>query len=241
MTTKESLVEVSPSTVTRLNEPSARLRARVFMSAGATQASVAMKPSMVAMLGRIMPAPLEMPEIVTVAPPTCTCTLQALGTVSVVMMPSAAVAQLFSVALPMAAGSAARMRSCGSGSMMTPVEKGRTCSGETLNALAMPMQVARARTRPSWPVPALALPVLITMARMPCPAAKCSRHTCTGAAQKRFWVNTPPTAVPSSNSTTVRSLRPALRMPASVTPMRTPGTGCRSAGLGGKRWTAMIS
>jgi hypothetical protein len=35
-------------------------------------ASVAMKPSMVAMLGRIMPAPLLMPVMVTV----CTATIQ---------------------------------------------------------------------------------------------------------------------------------------------------------------------
>ena len=53
-----------------------------------------MKPSMVAMLGRIMPAPLLMPVMVTVAPPIATCRLKALGTVSVVMMPSAARSQL---------------------------------------------------------------------------------------------------------------------------------------------------
>ena len=41
----------------------------------------------------------------------------------------------------------------------------------------------RARARPSAPVPALALPVLITSARMPAPPARCSRHTCTGAAR----------------------------------------------------------
>ncbi|MDT4849419.1 hypothetical protein FQZ97_835390 [compost metagenome] len=40
-TTKESLVEVSPSTVTRLNELSAKRLASVFIKAGATAASVA--------------------------------------------------------------------------------------------------------------------------------------------------------------------------------------------------------
>ena len=53
------------------------------------------------------------------------------------------------------------MRSTGSGSMITPVENGSTCSGATFSWRASAMQVARARTRPSSPVPALALPVLI--------------------------------------------------------------------------------
>jgi len=72
MTMKESLVEVSPSIVTRLNEPSASSRASPCSSAGAMAASVARKPSMVAMLGRIMPAPLLMPVTVTVLPSTVT-------------------------------------------------------------------------------------------------------------------------------------------------------------------------
>ena len=123
--------------------------------------------------------------------------------------------------------------------MMTPVENGSTCSGASSSLRASAMQVARARTRPSSPVPALALPVLMTMARMS-PRARCSRHTCTGAAQKRFWVNTPATLAPGSIRTTVRSLRLALRMPASATPMRTPGTGCRSPGRGAVRLTGHV-
>jgi hypothetical protein len=66
-------------------------------------------------------------------------------------------------------GQPASMRSTGSGSMITPVEKGRTCSGATLSWRASAMQVARARAKPSAPVPALALPVLMTMARMAWP------------------------------------------------------------------------
>ena len=53
----------------------------------------AIKPSMVAILGRIMPAPLLMPVMCTGTPSTMMRALQALGTVSVVMMPSAATAQ----------------------------------------------------------------------------------------------------------------------------------------------------
>ena len=41
MTTNESLVDVSPSTVMRLNEPSAKAKESSFINTGATQASVA--------------------------------------------------------------------------------------------------------------------------------------------------------------------------------------------------------
>ena len=197
-----------------------------------------MNPSIVAMLGRIIPAPLLIPVIVTSTPSIFTRWLKALGTVSVVMMPSAARNQLSGPASARAAGSPASMRSTGKGSMMTPVENGSICSGASSSLRARAMQVARARTRPSSPVPALALPVLMTMARMS-PRARCSRHTCTGAAQKRFWVNTPATLAPGSIRTTVRSRRLALRMPASATPMRTPGTGCNSPGRGAVRLTGM--
>src|SRR6185312_16211440 len=86
----ESFVEVSPSIVMRLNDACATAATICRSTAGSTQASVAMKPSMVAMLGRIMPAPLAMPLMLTVAPPIATCVLNALGTVSVVIMASAA-------------------------------------------------------------------------------------------------------------------------------------------------------
>ena len=194
---------------------------------------------MVAMLGRIMPAPLLMPVTVTGTPSMRMRRLAALGTVSVVMMASAARAQWSMRASASAAGRPASMRSSGSGSMITPVENGSTCSGESPSWRAAAMQVARARTRPSAPVPALALPVLMTIARMPAPRARCSRHTCTGAAQKRLRVNTPATLAPSSSRNTVRSLRLALRMPASATPMRTPATGRNCAGSGADRFTGM--
>ena len=93
-TTNESLVEVSPSTVARLNDPSASASASSAISDWGTQASVAMKPSMVAMFGRIMPAPLLMPVMVTSTPPKLIWRENALGTVSVVMMARAASAQL---------------------------------------------------------------------------------------------------------------------------------------------------
>jgi hypothetical protein len=147
-----------------------------------------------------------------------------LGTVSVVMMAWAAWAHCPACAAAIAAGKPAITRSLGSVSMITPVEKGRTCSGARSSCAASAWQQARARARPSWPVPALALPVLISKARMAEPLARCCRQICTGAAQKRFCVKTAPTALPSSSSMTAKSLRAALRTPASVMPQRTPGT-----------------
>ena len=89
-------------------------------------ASVATKPSIVAMLGRIMPAPLAMPVTVTVWPPIWTRRDAALGKVSVVMMPNAASPQPLGDKAASAAGRPASMRSTGNVSMITPVEKGRT-------------------------------------------------------------------------------------------------------------------
>src|SRR5260221_573036 len=63
----ESLVEVSPSTVTQLKERSTTRSSRPCSPRAGTCASVAMKPSIVAISGRIMPAPLAMP--VTTAMP----------------------------------------------------------------------------------------------------------------------------------------------------------------------------
>ena len=122
--------------VMRLKERSAASRTSSCIRCGAIAASVAMKPSMVAMFGRIMPAPLLMPVMVTVLPPICTWRDAALGSVSVVMIASAASAHWFAFASASAAGSAASMRSFGSVSMITPVENGSTCSARHAEQLA---------------------------------------------------------------------------------------------------------
>ena len=180
-----------------------------------------------------------MPVMLTVLPPTWTCTLAALGTVSVVMMPCAASAQWAACASVSAAGRPAKMRSTGSGSMITPVENGSTCAGVQCSKLAKASQVWWAWAKPGAPVPALALPVLMTKARTALPAARCSRQTCTGAAQKRLRVNTPATLVPSSSKNTVRSFRLDLRTPACAIPMRTPAMGLSCAESRGGRFTGM--
>ena len=210
-----------------------------------------MKPNMVAMLGWIIPAPLLIPVTLMVLPAIVVCVLAALGTVSVVMMPSAASNHCCEEgvlpAAAIAAGRPATMRVWGRGSMITPVENGKTCWGLMLSAWAKAAQVSLARCKPSSPVPALALPVFMSNARMPwlVPsglssglawiADKCWRQICTGAAQNLFCVNTPPTDAPSSINTTVKSLRPAFLIPAWATPMRRPGTGWSWSAVGGAR------
>ncbi len=191
------------------------------------------------MFGRIMPAPLLMPVTTTGVPPSCTVSEAALGTVSVVMIAWAASTQWPGCASASAAGRAASMRSLGSVSMMTPVENGSTCSGAQPSRRASAAHVERARTRPSAPVPALALPVLMRIARTPAPAARCSRHSCTGAAQNRLAVNTPATDAPGSRTTTVRSLRLGLRMAALAVPMARPATEDNAAASGVERLTGI--
>ena len=103
----------------------------------------------------------------------------------------------------------------GSGSMITPVENGSTCSRRDAE-LARQRRTRAPRARsPSSPVPALALPVLTTRARMPRrPRAGARGTACTGAAQKRFGVNTPATAAPASRRhSTGRGGWPCARRP----------------------------
>ncbi len=69
-TMKESLVEVSPSIVTRLKEPSASSSTSPCSSSGAMAASVARIAQHGGHVGRIMPAPLLMPVMFTVLPST---------------------------------------------------------------------------------------------------------------------------------------------------------------------------
>src|SRR5262249_37213665 len=239
---KESLVDVSPSTVMQLKERCAACATAARSKGSETRASQATNPSMVAMLGWIMPAPLARPVTFTVAAPISIRREAALGRVSVVMIACAAASQLSARIFDRQTGKPAASFPIGSGSMMTPVENGSTCDGEQPSSCASSLQVRRAAATPSRPVPAFAQPVFTTRARIDPSrslADRCSRATVTGAAQKRFDVNTPATRAPSSSLMTRRSLRPALRMFASATPSATPATGRRLLGSGCLRLTAM--
>ena len=174
-----------------------------------------------------------MPVTVTGTPSIAIRRDAPLGTVSVVMMADTASNQWPDASASRAAGSAATIFSTGSGSMMTPVENGSTSRAAQPSIDATAAQVASAAAIPASPVPALALPALTTSARTRPSPSRCRRQTMTGAAQKRFRVNTPAATVPASKAATSRSSRSHRLIFAAAVPSRTPGTGSKSAGAGG--------
>src|SRR5699024_6536592 len=195
--TQASLVEVSPSTVMRLKETLVSCCIHCSSRGCGISASVAINASMVAIFGSIMPAPFDIPVMVIVRPLTCTCSQASLGWVSVVIIPSAACCQPSTLSLGTAAGIPLAKGANSNTSEITPVEKGNTsCTAQPVVS-ATNLQVATARCKPSAPVPALAMPVL-TNKYFGVPCCKCCLANVTGAAQKRFWVNTAATELPCS-------------------------------------------
>ncbi len=85
---------------------------------------------MVAMSGRIIPAPLAMPVRVIVFPSIFSCVDKHLGRVSVVKIPQEASSQLPASSFANAAGTTAVILFTGRASPITPVEKGRTAWAE---------------------------------------------------------------------------------------------------------------
>ena len=197
-----------------------------------TLASVAIKASMVAMSGRIIPAPFDIPVSVTVLPSTSICRETSFGRVSVVRMAFAARGQPSVARALIASGNAALIVSAGRSSPITPVENGMTRLASTSIGPIRPAisasasQVARAAAMPGSPVPAFALPVLMSQKRaVRAFANQWARAMCTGAAQNAFWVYTAATVAPSAISITVRSSLLGFLIPACATPKRMPATG----------------
>src|SRR5699024_1358534 len=176
------------------------------------------------MFGSIMPAPLEIPVIVMVLPFTCTCSLTSLGRVSVVIIPSAAAGHSSKPKCSTATGILFSKGASANTSEITPVEKGSTSCGAQPVASATKAHVATARSSPSDPVPALAMPVLINR-YLGVPCAKCRFATVTGAAQKRFLVNTAATELPSSISTSTKSRQLCFLMPPRTADSLNPAIG----------------
>ena len=87
-------MEVSPSTVTALKVSAVAWTSRSCSTAGVRLASVATKPSRVAMSGAIMPEPLAIPAIRTFTPSISASATVPLGKVSVVMTAPAASSHL---------------------------------------------------------------------------------------------------------------------------------------------------
>ena len=228
-------MDVSPSTVRRLNPRLPRLRAIACTASRDSAASVPRNASIVAMSGRIIPEPLTMAVAVTRCPSMSNVAETPLGAVSVVMMARAARGQPLSTRDAAAAVMPAAIRSIGRNSPMTPVENGRISSGRQPTASAAMAQVASASRMPTAPVAAFALPLLTSSPRA---RPSLAAATATGGARKALWVNIPPTVEPSAISNRARSSRPVYLMPAAAVPTRMPGTGA-STPIGG-RFTATV-
>ena len=117
------------------------------------------------MSGAIMPAPLAMPLMVTVALPSFTVAVATFGKVSVVMIALAASIQWSGVAASASVASTPSNLVASSGSPITPVEARNTSSAVQPTALAAICAVSAVDCLPVLPVKALALPELTTSAR----------------------------------------------------------------------------
>ena len=120
---------------------------------------------MVAMSGAIMPAPLAMPLMVTLALPSFTVAVATLGKVSVVMIALAAAIQSPGAACCASVPSTPSNLVASSGSPITPVEARNTSFGLAADRLGGDRAVSVVACRPVLPVKALALPEFTTSAR----------------------------------------------------------------------------
>ena len=130
--------------VTALKVSSTPLLSSDCSTADDSGASVNTKDSMVAMSGMIMPAPLAMPLMVTLALPSFTVAVATFGKVSVVMIALAAPIQSSGAAASASVASTPSNLVASSGSPITPVEARNTSSALQPTALA-----AIARSAPS--------------------------------------------------------------------------------------------
>src|ERR1700692_1435949 len=149
-------------------------------------ASVNTNDSMVAMSGMIMPAPLAMPLMVTLALPSLMVLVATFGKVSVVMIALAAFIQSPGAAASASVANTPLNLVASSGSPITPVEARYTSLVLQPTALAAICAVSAVELLPVLPVKALALPELTTSARAnPAledpPLASLARHHSTGA------------------------------------------------------------
>ena len=161
-TTQVSLVEVSPSTVTRLKVLPATSRRASSSISGVMAQSVVMKASMVPMFGWIMPEPLAIAPSLTSLPPTVQERAISFFTVSVVIMAVAAASEPSVDRAAAAVGIPASMASMLIAWPITPVEQTTKSSASRPVALAAAAHMASAF---SW-LPgqqALALPLLATI------------------------------------------------------------------------------
>ena len=188
-----SEVEVSPSIVTALKLSATPSASRRCSAGAAIGASVNTKASMVAMSGAIMPAPLAIPQMVTVALPSFAVAVAPLGNVSVVMIAFAAASHEPGLRI---GDEAVHHAGEGAGIERLADHAGRgeeylapACTPPPWPAMSAVSLVA---SRPLRPVKALALPELTTSARA-LPPLSLARHQSTGADGHFDRVKTPAT------------------------------------------------
>ena len=171
-------------------------------------ASVKTNDSIVAMSGMIMPAPLAMPLMVTLALPSLTVAVATFGKVSVVMIALAALIHSPGAALSTSVASTPLNLVASSGSPITPVEARNTSLACSRPPWRRSTPSARSTCWPVLPVKALALPEFTTSARALAAAASLARHHSTGADGHFDLVKTPATVVPLSITASSTSVRP---------------------------------
>ena len=193
--------------VTALKVSSTPLLSSDCSTADDSGASVNTKDSMVAISGMIMPAPLAMPLMVTLALPSFTVAVATFGKVSVVMIAFAAPIQWSGVAASASVASTPSNLVASSGSPITPVEARNTSPVVQPTAFAAVCAVSAVDCLPVLPVNALALPEFTTSARA-CPRPSLARHHSTGADGHFDLVKTPATVVPLSMTASSTSVRP---------------------------------
>ena len=195
--------------VTALKVSSTPLLSSDCSTADDSGASVNTKDSMVAISGAIMPAPLAMPLMVTLALPSFTVAVATFGKVSVVMIALAASIQWSGVAASVSVASTPSNLVASSGSPITPVEARNTSPVVQPTAFAAICAVSAVDCLPVLPVKALALPEFTTSARaFDPPRPSLARHHSTGADGHFDLVKTPATVVPLSMTASSTSVRP---------------------------------
>ena len=209
-----SLVDMQPSESVRSKVNDVAVVRALASSSAATTASVVITTSMVARAGASMPAPFAMPPIAQWCGEWYSAVL---GTVSVVMIASAAAGPPSSDRSWVASSMPASTLSMGSRTPISPVEQTATSVTSAPIASAVHSAICRASARPARPVQALAPPELSTTAASR-PSATASRDHSTGAALNALLVNTAAAWASGPLLTTrARSGRPDALMPA-VTP-----------------------
>ncbi len=213
------MVEVSPSTVTRLKVIRASSSNAFCICSAVIAQSVVIKASMVPILGWIMPEPLQMPPIWQTVPPASNSTAMVLTFVSVVMIASAAVMELsyFISILPACSSIASTFKVW----PITPVEATITSSASTPSARAAAAASLLAFSMPNG-AQALALPEF-TITALAFPLARCSFVRRMGAALTRFVVYTAAALHSQSERIIARSfLVWDLRIPQRIAPALKP-------------------